>query len=125
VRCALATALVVLAAVAAAAPASAAPRLTATPSTVRFGHTLTIRGTGWPVIEFCRRRVRLSLQSDQNAFRIATVDVRTSGRFVRRWVPRRSRVGAGTWRLVARMRCESGEDGSPVWVRRQVRVRIR
>jgi hypothetical protein len=125
VRLFVATLLVVLAAgVAVAAPATAAPRLTAAPSTVRFGQALTIRGTGWPVIEFCRRTVRLSLKSAQNAFVIKRVRVRRSGRFTTSWVPRRSRVGAGSWRLVARMRCESGEDGSTVFVRRVVPVRI-
>ena len=66
------------------------------------------------MIEFCSRTVRLSLRSDQNAFRIGTVRVRDSGRFRFEWVPRRAKVGAGRWRLVARMRCESGKDGSPV-----------
>ena len=34
-------------------------------------------------------------------------------------------VGAGDWRLVARLRCESGDDGSAVFVRRSKRIRIR
>ena len=108
-----------------AAPAAAAPRLSAQPNPIALGEALTIKGRGWPVIEFCQRRVRLSLQSDQNALRIGTVRVRNSGRFVRRWTPLASKVGPGRWRLVARLRCESGDDGSPVIVRRSLRLRIR
>lgn len=109
----------------ASAPAAAAPRLSAQPNPVRFGHQLTIRGQGWPVIEFCRRHVRLSLRSDQNAVVIATARIGDDGRFVKRWTPRRSAVGAGRWRLVARLRCESGKDGSTIFTRRSVGVRIR
>jgi len=36
-----------------------------------------------------------------------------------------SGVGTGDWRLVARLRCESGDDGSAVFVRRSKRIRIR
>jgi hypothetical protein len=97
----------------AAAPAAAKRSVSAKPNPVEFGQTLVVRGKGWPVIEFCSRKVRLSLRSDQNAFRIGTVKVGVHGRFRFEWVPRRSKVGAGAWRLVARMRCESGKDGSP------------
>ena len=41
------------------APADAKEKLTASPSVVTFGQTLAIRGSGWPVIEFCSRKVRL------------------------------------------------------------------
>ncbi len=95
------------------AGAAAAPRVTATPNPVPFGTALIVKGRGWPVIEFCSRTVRLSLRSDQNAFRIGTDRVGTRGRFRFTWVPRRDEVGRGDWTLVARMRCESGEDGSP------------
>ncbi|HEY1276665.1 MAG TPA: hypothetical protein VGF25_17270 [Thermoleophilaceae bacterium] len=108
-----------------AAAAEARQSVSAAPNPVRFGHTLTIRGKGWPVIEFCSRTVRLSLRSDQNVFRVGSVRTRTNGRFRFEWVPRRSQVGAGRWRLVARMRCESGEDGSPVIMRASTSVRIR
>jgi hypothetical protein len=104
--------------------ASAAPTVKARPSVVGFGETLTIRGSGWPVIEFCSRNVRLSLRSAQNAFRIGTVRTRTNGRFTFRFVPRRSQVGAGRWTVVARMRCESGKDGSPIIRRARDRIRI-
>ena len=97
--------------------AEAKQRIVATPPVVAFGKTLTVRGAGWPVIEFCSRRVRISLRTSQNAVRIGTATVATTGRFTFRWVPRRSKVGAGDWLVVARMRCESGKDGSPVYRR--------
>jgi hypothetical protein len=68
--------------------------------------------------------VRLSLRSDQNAFRIGRDRVGPRGRFRFEWVPRRSEVGGGRWTLVARMRCESGDDGSPNPVRATTRVLI-
>ncbi len=120
--------IVVLAALAAvlALPGTAAAKekLTASPTTVSFGETLVLRGTGWPVIEFCRRQVTLSLKSSQNSFRIGTVRTRPNGRFSFRWLPRRARVGAGSWLAVARMRCESGNDGSPVIRRATARIHI-
>jgi hypothetical protein len=105
----------VLAVLAATNPAGAAaePRVTATPNPIPFGKTLTIQGRAWPVIEFCSRTVRLSLRSDQNALRIGTDRVNTRGRFRFTWTPRRDEVGRGDWTVVARMRCESGLDGSP------------
>jgi hypothetical protein len=105
--------------------AVAATTLTATPNPVRLGRVVTVRGRGWPVIEFCVRRVRISLQSAQNASVLGFAPVRASGRFRFRWTPRRAQVGAGAWRVVARMRCESGKDGSTVFVRRAVPLRIR
>jgi hypothetical protein len=47
------------------------------------------------------------------------------GRFRFEWIPRRAKVGPGRWQLVARMRCESGKDGSVVWARASVALRIR
>jgi hypothetical protein len=117
--------LVVLAACATAAPAAtAAPRVTATPNPIPFGEKQAVNGRGWPVIEFCSRTVRLSLRSDQNAFRIGTDRVTTRGRFRFTWIPRRRDVGRGDWTLVARMRCESGKDGSPNPVRATTPIRI-
>lgn len=118
--------LTLLLALTAAVPgvAAAAPRLTVEPGAVKFGQAFTVRGRGWPVIEFCSRTVRISLRSDQNAFRIGTVRTRRNGRFRFEYTPRRSRVGAGSWRVVARMRCESGDDGSPVLMRASGRIRI-
>jgi hypothetical protein len=68
--------------------------------------------------------VRISLRTSQNAVRIGTATVATTGRFTFRWVPRRSKVGAGDWLVVARMRCESGKDGSPVYRRAIDLIRI-
>lgn len=108
-----------------AAPAAAKQSIAASPNPVEFGQTLAVTGKGWPVIEFCSRTVRLSLRSDQNAFRIGLVRVGDHGRFRFEWVPRRTKVGPGRWQLVARMRCESGKDGSVVWARASVSLRIR
>jgi hypothetical protein len=108
-----------------AGPAAAKQSITASPNPVEFGQTLVVTGKGWPVIEFCSRTVRLSLRSDQNAFRIGLVRVNDRGRFHFEWIPRRSKVGPGRWQLVARMRCESGKDGSVVWARASVALRIR
>jgi hypothetical protein len=113
-----------LACLAAPAPAAARHSISAAPNPVAFGETLVVKGKGWPVIEFCSRTVRLSLRSDQNAFRIGAVRTRLNGRFRFEWIPRRARVGAGRWTLVARMRCESGDDGSPVPVRASAPLRI-
>ena len=108
-----------------AAPAAARQSIAASPNPVEFGETLVVTGKGWPVIEFCSRTVRLSLRSDQNAFRIGTVRVGDRGRFRFNWIPRRTKVGTGRWQLIARMRCESGKDGSPVPTRASVPLRIR
>ena len=120
-----ALALALVGCLAAAAPAAARQSVSASPSPVHFGHTLVVKGKGWPVIEFCSRTVRLSLRSNQNAFRIGTVRVGDRGRFRFNWIPRRTKVGTGRWQLIARMRCESGKDGSPVPTRASVGIRIR
>ena len=121
-RRALALALVMC--LVAAAPAAAKQSVSASPNPVHLGETLVVKGKGWPVIEFCSRTVRLSLRSGQNAFRIGTVRVSDRGRFRFECIPRRAKVGAGRWTLVARMRCESGKDGSPVPRRASVAIRI-
>jgi hypothetical protein len=113
-----------LGAVAPAPAAMAAPRVAAHPKPIAFGEILTITGRGWPVIEFCSRRVQLSLRTAQNVFRVGTVRTRLNGRFRREFVPRAGRVGAGRWRLVARMRCESGKDGSTIIQRASASLRI-
>ena len=116
---------VLFACLATAAPAAARQSISASPNPVRFGHQLVVKGKGWPVIEFCSRTVRLSLRSDQNAFRIGKLRVGDRGRFRFEWVPHRSQVGAGRWTVVARMRCESGDDGSPVPTTATAPIRIR
>jgi hypothetical protein len=110
---------------ASAAPAASGPQLSATPNPVHFGQTLTITGKRWPVIEFCKKRVLLTLKSSQNSVLVGHALIKDNGRFVRRWEPRRSKIGAGRWKLVARLRCESGQDGSTVFVRRSLHIRIR
>ena len=115
---------VLFACLATAAPAAARQSISASPNPVHFGQQLTVKGKGWPVIEFCSRTVRLSLRSDQNAFRIGTVRVGDRGRLRFEWVPRRSKVGVGRWTVVARMRCESGKDGSAIYHRAIDLIRI-
>jgi hypothetical protein len=116
--------LAVLGAGATAPGAAAAPRVTATPNPIPFGETLRVKGRGWPVFESCERAVRLSLRSDQNAVRLGAARVGTRGRFRFTWVPRRREVGRGDWTVVARMRCESGRDGSPNPVVERAPIRI-
>ena len=122
---AFASAAVGLSATTAVAPAASGPGLSASPNPISFGQTQTITGKRWPVIEFCKQRVRLTLQSAQNEYFVGHALIKSNGRFVRRWVPKRSNVGAGRWKLTARLRCESGKDGSTVFVRRSVNIRIR
>jgi len=116
----------VIACVAAIAPATAqaAQRITATPQTVNRADTQTVRGRGWPVIEFCSRTIRVFVRSAQNSAPVAQRHVRDSGRFTFRWIPQNKNIGAGSWRLVARMRCESGKDGSTFFVRASTRITI-
>ena len=116
---------VIAACLGAAVPAAAAPRISVAPNPVDRDQTQTVKGRGWPVIEFCKRRVRIRLVSDQNAVLLGFAPVRDSGRFRFEWSPDGANVGAGDWRLVARMRCESGDDGSPVFQRRSKNVRVR
>jgi hypothetical protein len=104
--------------------AAAPPILKVTPNRIHLGETTTIRGTQWPVIEFCKRRVRLRLESDQNAVLIGFVRINDNGRFTRRFTPRANRIGAGRWRVVARLRCESGNTGEPNFITRKRRLRI-
>ena len=107
-----------------AAPAASPPLLSVSPRTVHLDDAVTIRGRQWPVIEFCSRRVRLRLESDQNAVLIGFVRIRDNGRFRRSWTPESGEIGPGRWRFVARLRCESGEDGSPNFITRRRSLRI-
>jgi hypothetical protein len=122
------TAVVIASLAAAAAVATAAPgdpRITADPATVDHDAIQTVQGRRWPVIEFCSRTVRVSVRSDQNSAPIAQRHVRDTGRFRFRWIPDNKDVGPGRWQLVARMRCESGRDGSTRFVRARTIVRVR
>jgi hypothetical protein len=107
------------------APAASPPLLSLSSSTVRLDHSVTVRGREWPVIEFCKRRVRLRLESDQNAVLIGFTRIRDNGRFTRNFTPRTGRIGPGPWRVVARLRCESGDDGSANFITRKRKLRIR
>jgi len=118
---------VVIAGITAAAPAAlaqGAPRISASPQTVKRTDIQTVRGRGWPVIEFCSRTIRVSVRSAQNAAPIAQRHIRDDGRFTFRWIPKNKHIGKGSWRLVARMRCESGKDGSIFFVRASTQIRI-
>jgi hypothetical protein len=115
-----------IAGIAAVAPAiaEAAQRITATPQTVKRADIQTVRGRGWPVIEFCSRTIRASVRSPQNSVPIAQRHIGDDGRFTFRWIPKNRNVGKGSWRLVVRMRCESGEDGSTFFVRASTRITV-
>ena len=115
----------VIASLATAAGAQAAQSITADPVRVDQTATQTVRGRDWPVIEFCSRTVRVFVVSAQNSAPIAQRHVSDSGRFSFRWVPKNKNVGPGRWRLVARMRCESGKDGSTVFTRASRLIRVR
>ena len=102
-----------LAAVGVPAAGAAAQRVTATPKTVNRTAIQTVRGSGWPVIEFCSRTIRVFVRSaaERRADRAASRDRQRPLR-----VPlgpqeqehRTGRLDAGR----ASMRCESGENGS-------------
>jgi hypothetical protein len=108
-----------------AAPAAAAPQIDVAPRVVDRDETQTVKGRGWPVIEFCEREVVVLLKSDQNRVRLGDARVRRSGRFRFEWNAEEENVGSGRWRLVVRMRCERGLDGSPNFVRRRAAIRVR
>jgi len=115
-------ALVVTTTLAAPVLAQAQERLTVSPGSVGVGQPITIRGSGWPVIEFCSRTVHLSLRGGQQLFGIGTARTNLNGRFTFPFVTRN--VGVGFWRVIARMRCESGKDGSPVIRRASAPLRV-
>jgi hypothetical protein len=81
--------------------------ITASPKTIKRTDTQTVRGRGWSVIEFCSRTVRVFVRSAQNSAPIAQRHIRDTGRFT-----------------FARMRCESGKDGSRFFVRASTRITI-
>jgi hypothetical protein len=118
---------VVLAGAALAAPATAAaaPSITASPRTVARNAIQTVHGHGWPVIEFCSRTVRVYVKSPQNVAPIAQRHIAADGSFTFRWVPKNKNIGRGDWTMVAKMRCESGKDGSTHFVRATKPITIR
>jgi hypothetical protein len=107
------------------AAAAQAQTISADPGRVDSDQIQTVRGRNWPVIEFCSRTIRVSVRSAQNSAPIAQRRVSDTGRFRFRWVPQNKNIGPGRWRLVARMRCESGKDGSTIFVRASTLIRIR
>ena len=123
-RAATALTAAVLASLATAAGAQAAQSITADPIRVDHDATQTVRGRGWPVIEFCSRTVRVFVVSAQNSAPIAQRHVSDSGRFSFRWNPDNRNIGPGRWRLVARMRCESGKDGSTIFTSASTPIRV-
>ena len=108
--------------IATAAPGD--PRISADPAVVGSDQIQTVRGRNWPVIEFCSRTIRVSVRSVQNSAPIAQRHVSDTGRFRFRWIPDNRNIAPGRWRLVARMRCESGKDGSVNFVRASTRITI-
>jgi len=50
--------------------------------------------------------------------------INDNGRFSRNFTPKKGKIGAGRWRVVARLRCESGEDGSANFITRKRKLRI-
>jgi hypothetical protein len=125
VRRALALIVAVGALAAVPAGAAGAPRIGAAPQTVSHNAIQTVHGRGWPVIEFCSRTIRVSVRSAQNAAPIAQRHNRDDGTFTFRWIPKNKNIGRGTWTMVARMRCESGRDGSTIFQRATKRITIR
>ena len=106
------------------ASAAAAQHITASPKTVKRTAIQTVRGSGWPVIEFCSRTIRVSVKSAQNSAPIAQRHIGADGRFPFRWIPKNKNVGRGDWTMVARMRCESGKDGSTRFVRATTSITV-
>lgn len=118
-----------LAAVAAiAAPAASAatgPTLRATPRVVSFGdgeplpNRILISGRHWGQTEFCSTRIVVRLAG----VRIRNVRT-TTGRFTFRYTVPES-VPDGRRVLRAAQRCESGEDGSAIWLRVRTTIIVR
>jgi hypothetical protein len=109
-----------------AAPAVAGdpPFLSVKPRPVHLDHTVTIKGRQWFLNEFCKPRVRLRLESDQNAVLIGFARIGDNGRFTRHWTPETGKIYPGRWRHVARRPCESGQDGSTIFITRRRSLRI-
>jgi hypothetical protein len=132
-KCSQLAVFVVLAAGAAGAALSdaAAPiRVTASPPAAARGARVTIRGSGWGVIEFCKPRVTLTLRRSAPLapLAIATVPLRTaaatSGTFATTWtVP--LTVHSGLRTIVATQRCESGKNGAVNLITRTTSLRVK
>jgi hypothetical protein len=125
VPAALTAAVIAALTLAAGVPAQPTQRVTADPPTVNRDATQTVRGRNWPVFENCSRTIRASVRSAQNSAPIAQRHISDNGRFTFRWIPRNKNIGPGRWRLVVRMRCESGRDGSTFFVTAGTAIRVR
>ena len=126
----LATAVAFLLAGTALVGAATAISLSTSPRVAARGESVTLRGAGWAVIEFCAPRVTLTLSraAPFGPLPIATVRLRTgarnSGTFALTWrVP--PGVHSGPRTIVATQRCTSGKDGSAVLVSRATTLRVR
>ena len=83
-----------------------------------------MRGSGWPVIEFCSRTIRVFVKSPQNVAPIAQRHMTDNGRFAFRWVPKNKNIGRGNWTLVADA-LRVGDDGSTHFVRATTHITIK
>jgi hypothetical protein len=129
-RTATAPALALLLAAAAVAHGATPISVTATPKAISRGQTLTLGGSGWGVIEYCKPRVTLTLKraAPLHDLAIATVNLRTDplrrGTFSASWVVPAS-VHSGRRTIVATQRCESGKNGRTILVTRSTSLRVR
>jgi hypothetical protein len=103
-----------------AVDAAGGPTLRVTPRAVSAGSPVVIRGRHWPVIEFCRPRVTVTMEHRL----VGRIPPRPEdGSFVLRWTIPAS-VPAGRHTIRARQRCESGRDGQAVFVTRATSLRV-
>ena len=105
-------------------------KVTVSPHTASHGQRVTLRGSGWGVIEFCTSRVTLTLKraAPLKPLPVATVKLRTgatnSGTFSTTWALPAS-VHTGTRLIVATQTCESGKNGSPHPIIRTTTIRVK
>jgi hypothetical protein len=109
---------------AASAGAASNPSIHVQPATVAFGQSFTVTGEHWPVIEFCSRKMRFSLRSDQNAVAIGHARITKKGKFTFTYKVKKGAVGGGDWLVQAKQACESGEDGHPTPIKVRAPIHI-
>jgi hypothetical protein len=103
-----------------AVDAAGGPTLRVTPRAASAGSPVVIRGRHWPVIEFCRPRVTVTMEHRL----VGRIRPRPEdGSFARRWTVPAS-VPAGRHTIRATQRCESGRDGHAVFVTRATSLRV-
>lgn len=103
-----------------AVDAAGGPTLRVTPRAGSAGSAVVIRGRHWPVIEFCRPRVTVTMEH-RLVGRIRPQP--EEGSFALRWTVPAS-VPAGRHTIRATQRCESGRDGHAVFVTRATSLRV-